>query len=351
MQPLVSILIPAYNAQEWISETIHSALEQTWARKEIIIVDDGSKDGTLAIAQTFNSAGVKVITQENQGAAAARNKAFSLCEGNYIQWLDADDLLAPDKIARQMEAVLQGLSPRTVLSSAWGSFYYRASKAKFVPSELWCSLSPVDWLVLKLKHCSYMPTTTWLVSRELTNAAGPWDTRLLGDDDGEFFFRVMKVADGIRFVPDARVFYRMSGVNRLSYVGRSDKKLDAQYLGMKMQIESLLAISNDEKTRTACLNYLQLWLVYFYPNRMDLVEKMRQLAAGLGEQLSAPKLSLKYRWLEKTLGLKKAKDVQLNYNEWKTSILQWWDLTMLRAEKRNLPSSRDKTNSARQPLG
>src|SRR5438876_7489334 len=102
MEPLVSILIPAYNAERWIAETIQSALAQTWSKKEIIIVDDGSRDQTLAVAQQFTSRNVLVVTQENQGAAAARNRALEPCQGEYIQWLDADDLLAPDKIARQM---------------------------------------------------------------------------------------------------------------------------------------------------------------------------------------------------------------------------------------------------------
>src|SRR5258705_7741413 len=102
MKALVSILIPAYNAEAWLAGTLRSAIAQTWERKEIIVIDDGSIDQTLAIARRFESDGVLVLTQKNQGAAAARNKAFSLSQGDYIQWLDADDLLASDKIARQM---------------------------------------------------------------------------------------------------------------------------------------------------------------------------------------------------------------------------------------------------------
>jgi len=92
VKPLVSILIPAYNAQEWLA--IHSGrrLRRAGTGKEIIIVDDGSKDQTLAIARRFESESVRVYTQPNQGAAAARNRAFSLSQGDYIQWLDADDL-------------------------------------------------------------------------------------------------------------------------------------------------------------------------------------------------------------------------------------------------------------------
>ena len=94
MSPLVSILIPAYNAERWIAETIGSALGQTWPRKEIIVVNDGSTDQTLSVVQKFASKTVSVVTQENKGVCAARNKAYELCQGDYIQWLDADDLLS-----------------------------------------------------------------------------------------------------------------------------------------------------------------------------------------------------------------------------------------------------------------
>src|SRR5918996_6070506 len=90
INPLVSILIPAFNAQDYIAETLKSAIEQTWEKKEIIVVDDGSRDQTLSVARQFASKTVSVVTQENQGAAAARNKALERCQGDYIQWLDAD---------------------------------------------------------------------------------------------------------------------------------------------------------------------------------------------------------------------------------------------------------------------
>ena len=94
MTPLVSILIPAYNAEHWIADTIESALAQSWQHKEIVVVDDGSRDRTLAIARRYaSSRQVKVISQSNSGACAARNNAFANCQGDYIQWLDADDLL------------------------------------------------------------------------------------------------------------------------------------------------------------------------------------------------------------------------------------------------------------------
>src|SRR5689334_6006096 len=120
MKSLVSILIPAYNAEAFLGQTLESALAQTWPRKEIIVVDDGSNDGTLAVAQEFARRGVRVVSNKSRlSASAARNKAFSLCQGDYIQWLDADDLLAPDKIEKQM-ALLETLpSKRLLVSSAW----------------------------------------------------------------------------------------------------------------------------------------------------------------------------------------------------------------------------------------
>src|SRR5438876_760555 len=108
MKPLVSILIPAYNAEEWIADTIRSAIGQTCPRKEIIVVDDGSSDRTAEVAQRFASKEVTVVSIQNQGAAAARNHALRLSQGDYIQWLDADDLLAPDKVERQL-ALLEGV--------------------------------------------------------------------------------------------------------------------------------------------------------------------------------------------------------------------------------------------------
>src|SRR6185437_7133186 len=137
--PLVSILIPAFNAEQWIAATIRSALAQTWEEKEIIIVDDGSRDRTLAIARRYEGDRVRVTTQKNEGAAATRNRAFSLSRGAMIQWLDADDLLSANKIERQMQARLTDslATAKTLFSCAWGRFFYRESRSEFQPSPLW----------------------------------------------------------------------------------------------------------------------------------------------------------------------------------------------------------------------
>ncbi len=75
---------------------------------------------------------------------------------------------------------------------------------------LWCDLSPKEWLLRKMEQNIYMQTATWLVSRELTEAAGPWDIKQLGDDDGEYFCRVLLASKGVCFVREAKVYYRAS---------------------------------------------------------------------------------------------------------------------------------------------
>lgn len=346
MKPVISILIPAFNAQEWIAETLCSAIAQTWEPKEIILVDDGSTDATLAVARRFESDCLRVFTQNNQGAAAARNRAFSLSRGEYIQWLDADDLLAHDKIARQMAVLDRCRSERTLLSSAWGKFFYRCSRTKFVESALWCDLSPAEWLVRKLGQNLQMPNLAWLVSRQLTEAAGPWDTSMFVDDDGEYFCRVLLQSDGIRFVPDAKVYYRASGSSSLSYIGASDKKLEAQWRSMQFQIASLRSLEDSTRIRAASVAYLQNWLLHFYPERPDIVQKVRESARELGHELALPRLSWKYAWIETVFGWGLAKRVQRSLRNMKWSVVRFWDKTLLRVERWRSSRSIQQTSAA-----
>ena len=311
MPPLVSILIPAYNSEHWIADAIRSALAQTWQSKEIIVVDDGSTDRTFEVAQQFESESLRIVRQENQGAAAARNKAFSLSIGDYIQWLDADDLLAPDKIAWQMEVAGTYQSKRTALSSSWAHFMHRPNRARFVPTALWSDLTPAEFLLRKMEQKTHMQTATWLVSRELSQAAGPWDTSLAFDDDGEYFCRVLLASDRIRFVSEARVYYRLTGASSLSWTVGSDLKLEAMWRSMQLHIRYLRSLEDSDRATAACLTYLQNYMIDFYPKRLDIVEEMREVAEGLGGQLELPRLSWKYAWIKPLFGWSCAQRAQL----------------------------------------
>jgi len=336
MRPLVSILIPAFNAGEWITGTLRSAVAQTWDRKEIIVVDDGSTDQTLAIARQFESESVRVYAQKNHGAAAARNRAFSLSQGDYIQWLDADDMLAPDKIAKQMEALEHCQSKRMLLSSAWGQFLYRHYRAKFIPTPLWCDLSPTEWMLRKMGQNLHMQTATWLVSREITEVAGPWNTQLLGDDDGEYFCRVLLQSDGIRFVPGAKVYYRATGASSLSYIGRSDRKREAQWRSMELHIGYLRSLDDSPRARAACVKYLQNWLIFFYPERLDIVRQAEQTARDLGGQIAVPQLSWKYSWIKSFFGWNMAKRAQVFLPRVRWALERNWDKALFRMENRTV---------------
>ena len=330
--PLVSILIPAYNAEKWIAETIRSALSQTWPNTEIIIVESGSTDNTLDVARQFESPSVKVLSQPNQGASSARNTAFSVSQGEYIQWLDADDLLAPDKIARQMK-VATSVMNRVVLSSEWGVFFYRSSKAHFVPTTLWADLSPVEWFLRRMTQNLHMQPATWLVSRELTQAAGPWDTRLSLDDDGEYFCRVVQASHGVRFVSDAKVFYRSPGPRRLSTIDGSAKKLQSQFLSIALQVSHFRALEDSPRVRAACLAFLQKWFFCFYGVRDDLADDLKQLAKGLGGRLEVPHVRRKYRWIEQIAGRKLARRAQDLLPRAKWALVRCLDFTVWRSTK------------------
>jgi len=335
MKPLVSILIPAYNAKHWIAESLQSALAQTWPRKEIIIVDDGSTDGTVDVARRFATQDVKIISTSNKGLSSAVNLAFQHSRGDYIQELDSDDLLSPDKIERQLGALRHGDSARVLLSSPWAHFHYRPSKARFVENSLWHDLSPVDWLIRKLGENLHMQNATWLVSRELAEAAGPWDETLQYDQDGEYFARVVLASTGTRFVPEGRVYYRISGSGRISYIGKSDKKRESLFHSMKLHIQYLRALEDSDRVRKACLIYLQNWFHNFYPDRPDIVVEVQKLAAEMGGSLQVPRLRWKYAWMKPLVGQKTADTVQMLLPELKVWLIRHWDRTMSRLETRN----------------
>ena len=334
MKPLVSILITAYNAEDTIAYTLESAIAQTWQRKEIIVVDDGSTDSTAEVAGRFKE--VRVVSTENYGLSGAQNNAFPLSQGDYIQYLDADDLLAPDKIERQLAALRELDSKRVLLSSPWAPFYYRTRHARFVRNSLWQDLSPVEWLLRKMGENIHMQNATWLVSRELAEAAGPWDTRLHLDQDGEYFCRVLLASEGTRFVPGTGIYYRASGANRVSFIGNSDKKKDSLLLSMKLHIQYLRSLEDSERIREACLAYIESWCPNFYPERHDLVQEAQELALSLGGRLSLPKLSWKYAWMQKLFGWTLTKRIRQYYNGWKSPVMRSWDKALFHLERQHV---------------
>ncbi len=332
--PLVSILIPAYNAEKTIAETLESALAQTWRRTEIVVADDGSTDATPEILLRYRSRGVRSVRRENGGLSAAQNTAYRHCEGDFVQWLDADDLLAAEKIERQLASLRPEDGPKVLLSSAWAPFFYRVRGARFVRNTLWQDLSPVEWLLRKLGENLHMQNATWLVSRELSEAAGPWDETLKYDQDGEYFTRVLVASAGTRFVPGTGIFYRTGGTQRISYVGSSRPKKESLLRSMRLHVQYLLSMEDSTRTRAACLTYLQNWYEHFYPDEPDLSAELRRLAGEFGGELRKPGLRWKYAWIEPVLGRNAARRAQTAAPLIRAKLARGWDRAMHRLERR-----------------
>ena len=307
MTPLVSILIPAYNAAPWIADTLQSALSQTWPHKEIVVVDDGSTDDTRAIANTFISsqAGIRVIAQPNYGASAARNHALSLARGEYIQFLDADDLLAPDKIERQLSR-LTTLGPRVLASGSWARFENNPASAVFTPHPNSRDLTGVEFLQLNFEEIAMMHPAAWLAPRALLGAAGPWDETLSLNDDGEYFARVSLAAERIVFCADARSFYRSNLSSSLSR-RRDPRALASLFRSVELTLRHLLAADSSPRSLAAAA-FAWKWTAFeLHPGAPELSRLAEQRCKELGGSPRPFPGSGRFRLLSRFIGWRLAR--------------------------------------------
>src|SRR5690242_17155890 len=104
---LVSAIIPAHNCERFLADAIDSALGQTYAEVECVVVDDGSTDGTADVASAYGNR-VRLIRQEQRGVSAARNRGAAEAKGNLLAFLDADDRWLPERVERQLQALHDG---------------------------------------------------------------------------------------------------------------------------------------------------------------------------------------------------------------------------------------------------
>ncbi len=196
---LVSILIPAYNADPYLSQCIDSALNQTWPHCEIIVVDDGSTDNTLAIAKSYQSKGVRVYVQNHLGSCYTRNAALSHARGELIQFLDADDLLSPDKIEAQVIALQDNIDEVAICHT---TYFYHGTDHTTIPLQTQKHVSeasvPMELLIELWGGNSQgagdmIQTNAYLTPIEVIQKSGNWETQVnfSPDDDGEFFARVL----------------------------------------------------------------------------------------------------------------------------------------------------------------
>ncbi len=302
MNALVSILIPCHNAAPWLAETLESALAQAWPEKEIILVDDGSTDDSLAIARRCEARGIRVLTQANAGASAARNRALRESRGQFLQFLDADDLLSPDKISRQV-ALLADAGGRYVATCRWGRFSRVPAEACFVDEVVFREFTPLDFLLLPGDRGAMMHPAAWLVPRDLVEAAGPWDERLTLNDDGEYFSRVVLASQGIRFSESGRTYYRSRLRSSLSQ--RADSAaLRSLFLSIELFAAHLQAAEDSPRVRRSLANYYQRFIFTAYPEVPDLVHAAADRGATLGGATIEPEMGRRTAVLARVLGWK-----------------------------------------------
>jgi glycosyltransferase involved in cell wall biosynthesis len=309
--PLVSVIIPCFNAARWIEETLRSVLNQSWKEMEVLVIDDGSKDASVAIARAVNDPRIQVYTQPNQGASAARNHGLRRARGDYIQYLDADDLLSPNKLEAQVRRA-STCDPRAVLTCSWGRFVHAPEEARFVDQELWRDFSPTEFLREKLKHATMMHPAAWLVPRAVAESAGAWDETLSVDDDGEYFARIVLASAGVVFCPEPRVYYRSGLPGSLSHC-KTERAWDSQLRAIALCVDHLLKQASDAATRRVAADALQRNIFDAYPlaktQRKLLAEKVRQLGGSAIRYEAGPRFQL----LRRLLGWKVAKRLR---NHW-----------------------------------
>ncbi|WP_374951530.1 glycosyltransferase family 2 protein [Mucilaginibacter sp.] len=286
--PLVSVIIPVFNSSIYIEACISSVLAQTWQNLEIIVVDDGSTDDSYEKAARFQHTKLRLIQQQNAGAGVARNTGLAASNGNYIQFLDADDFLSVDKIASQL-AVMEGFSGYLGLCA---TIYFtdQEDPMRVEATEDWYktgSHDPVDFLI-KLyggggaQYGGMIQPNAWLTPRTVIDQAGLWTEERNPDDDGEFFCRILLASAGVRYAANGLNYYRKStSSHRLSNRGshqRSAAVLNS-WISKAKHLAPFDHLSGVKKALS--INFTEL-CYQNYPRFPDLSRKAFELALVYG---------------------------------------------------------------------
>jgi len=201
MKPLVSIGIPCFNSAQWLAQAIDSALAQTLTEKEVIVVDDGSKDESVMIAKTFGDR-IQLIVTENRGGNHARNCALQAARGEWIQFLDADDYLEPDKITQQFAEAGDGADADVIYSPTWIEDLGKKTRepsAIDIQLDLYC-----QWLAWQI------PQTGGALWRKSTlDSIGGWKEGQPCCQEHELYLRALEAGLRFRFAPTPHAVYRI----------------------------------------------------------------------------------------------------------------------------------------------
>ncbi len=315
-RPLVSVVIPAYKAESLIAETLASVRDQQYEPLEVFVIDDGSPDQTAKVARGFASSSIRIIEQKNSGACVARNLGLSLSKGKYIQFLDADDVLSPDKIASQVEVLEH--HPRCLGVSPTVHFMHGEAYLKMAPRDesFWIhdSDDPVDFLVRLYGGDGprwMVQTSAWLTPKSITDAIGPWNEKLLLDQDGEYFARAVLASGGIRTTGGINYYRRFFHGGSISGKANRKENLESALLALTLKAEYLGKYTRSDRFRQAMSTLYMEIAVNAYPRFPDLVKTCEEAVAKTGKTPDMPVLGgTIIEMTKKLFGWKAAKDLR-----------------------------------------
>ena len=202
--PCVSVVIPAFNAAETVGAAVESALGQTLTDIEVIVVDDGSTDDTLARLAAINDSRLRVVRADHRGVAHTRNTGLDHARGEFITFLDADDLWAAGKLQAQVEKIASNPAVWAVYS--WTMFMDQRGRYLFAKAPQYCSGDVYAELLVTFSLAS---GSNVLARRECIEAIGRFDESAQPVEDWEYWLRAAK-AGQFAAAPSHQVFYRFT---------------------------------------------------------------------------------------------------------------------------------------------
>jgi glycosyltransferase involved in cell wall biosynthesis len=308
MKSTVSVLIPVHNSESFVGASVCSVLSQDYPKVEVIAIDDSSTDGTRDRLASIVDERFRWCPAKCAGAAAARNQAFSISTGDYILYLDADDLINEQHVSRLLQ-VLFGFQNCVALGQ-WDRFYVDPSEAQFPERSSYFDAPGSTWLAHDWLHAKPMVQCGMaLIPRQLIERNGGWDERLSLIDDFEFFARIISRSAGVRHAPGARLYYR-SGVHGSLSRQKSRKAIESQFLSLILGTGHLLDVEDSPQTRLACANILQSFEYEHFPSHADLRARVRARVAEIGGANLLPTGPPRFEQLEKLVGWKMARRIQ-----------------------------------------
>lgn len=309
----VSIIIPAYNASCYIAATIESVLEQVWENWELIIINDGSVDDTAAVIKPYlNDSRIIYHEQENKGCSGAKNTGLHIATGQFIQYLDADDLLSPDKISEQVAAIKNDSFSVAVCKTKVFEIRTTDSVEEIDTNYLYDSDSSLDFL-LNLYGLNGRPgmiqPNAFLMSRELSDKAGYWDMSISPspDEDGEYFCRVLLRAKSIRYSTSGINYYRKSKKNNNS-LSRQKSHLHAQgaLRSLELKTQHLLQAEHSERVLYVIALHFAEYMYLYYMDFPELAREAEKRMRELGISAIPAVGGGKFKNLAKIIGFKNA---------------------------------------------